>query len=246
MEGVQMGLGSEVSFAAPGDSYEQIVAAVESVDSFVHARSDLKMSQETKARLVAMEQDTLSGASRRIHAEDLSAALADTLVERFSQLTDRDIDYAARTMQQKDDLLVLRMNGDHAATREGFVTTVNSLREQSRQGDEAVREAFLTAVNEQLANRMDLFEVAAPKQFAGAKDEGVTPLQALVITYSIAADDNLSGSRDEVTRAALFGYNQSRAKAFGTNGRIFSSPIRLLFNKQTMTGLLDRLEKGGR
>jgi hypothetical protein len=246
MEGVQKGLGSEVSFAAPGDSYEQIVAAVESVDSFVHARSDLKMSQETKARLVTMEQETLSGASRRIQAEDLSAALADTLVERFSELTDRDIDYAARTMQQRDELLVLRMNGDHAATREGFVTAVNALREQSRQGDEAAREAFLTVLNEQLTDRMDLFEGGAPKQFAGAKDEGVTPLQALVITYSIAADDDLSGSRDEITRAAVSGYNPTRAKAFGTNGRIFSSPIRLLFNKQTMTGLLDRLEKGGR
>ena len=246
LQAVQKGLGHEVYFATHGDSAEQIVASVQSVDSFIHARSNMIMSPETKERLARMEEEALTGVSRRIHAEDLSVALADTLTERFSELTDQDIDYVAKITQRSNELLVLRKNGDHATSHEGFVAMARGLREQSRRSDKATRDALLTAINEQLADRLELFQEATPEKFSHGKDEGITPLQALVITYSIAADDDLAGSRDELNRAALSGSNATRAKAYGSNGRIFSSPIKVLFNKKTMTGLLERLEKGGR
>lgn len=246
LQAIRKGLGHEVYFATNGHSTQQILASVQSVDSFIQARSDMRMSKETKERLASMEREALTDASRRIHAEDLSIALADTLTERFSELTDQDIDNVAKTTQRSNELLVLRKNGDHAASPEGFVAIAKGLREQSRRGDKATRDALLTAINKQLADRLELFQQATPEKFSHGKDEGLTPLQALVVTYSIAADDDLAGSRQEINRAALSGTNATRAKGFGSNGRIFSSPIKLLFNKKTMTGLLERLEKGGR
>jgi len=245
LQAVRKGLGHEVYFATNGNSAQQVFASVQSVDSFIHARSNMKMSKETKERLARMEKDVLTGASRYIRAEDLSVALADTLTERFAELTDQDIDYVAKTTQRSNEQLVLRKNGDHAASPEGFVAMARGLREQSRRSDTATHDALLTAINEQLADRLELFKEATPEKFSHG-DEGITPLQALVVTYSIAADDDLAGSREELNRAALSGPNATRAKAYGSNGRIFSSPIKLLFNKKTMTGLLDRLEKGGR
>lgn len=103
LEAVRRGLGREVYFATSGSSKQQIRAAVESVDSFVHARSNMKMSGETKERLVKMEQEARSGARRGIRAEDLSAALADTLIDRFSKMNDQDINYAARKTQRSDE-----------------------------------------------------------------------------------------------------------------------------------------------
>jgi len=55
-ESIKRGLGSEVKFASPGDPKGQIVASVESVDNFLFERAGLRMSKETKDRLVTMEE----------------------------------------------------------------------------------------------------------------------------------------------------------------------------------------------
>lgn len=68
-ERVRRGLGNEVRFASSDASSEQVRASVESINSFIHGRANLGMSEETKERLVRMEQGALKkGLSRRIAA----------------------------------------------------------------------------------------------------------------------------------------------------------------------------------
>ena len=69
-ESIRRGLGNEVKFASLGDPKGQIVASVESVDNFLFERAGLRMSKETKDRLVTMEENTLNGITRRLSAED--------------------------------------------------------------------------------------------------------------------------------------------------------------------------------
>ena len=77
-----------------------------------------------------------------------------------------------------------------------------------------------------------------PEQFSNARTNGVTPLQAVLITYSIAADDDLSGSQQDLKEAA-FASRAGDRKAFGVDGYVFRTPTSLMFNKKTTARLLD-------
>jgi len=93
-----------------------------------------------------------------------------------------------------------------------------------------------------------------PEQFGNPPGLGLSPLQAVLVAYSVAADDHLDFSQRELEKivkspASIKGGPKGRipqnGRAYGPFGRLFSTPVNLLFNKKTVGGLLDRLEKGG-
>ncbi|HET8678394.1 MAG TPA: hypothetical protein VFO63_21515, partial [Blastocatellia bacterium] len=88
---MRRGLGRQVRFASPGDSPERVSESVWQVDKFIYERSGLKMSRETRERLIAMESRALQGEGHRIGIEELTDALTETAVERISTLTDQEI-----------------------------------------------------------------------------------------------------------------------------------------------------------
>jgi hypothetical protein len=202
------------------------------------------MSEETKERLVGLEQDTL-GKGRRINAEELTEAITDTLAERIAALTDRDISFAAHTLHKDGDLMALRADGKFAATAREFKAMAEDFRDQCRNGDKEAREGLRLVVSDEVDDRLTLFSEATPDKFGGAKEKGVTPLQALLVTYSIISDDRLEGSQADLEKAATGLAKRTGRKAFGVNGFRFSTPVNLVFNRETTARLLDRLEKGG-
>jgi hypothetical protein len=242
---IQRGLGSSVKFASPGDSPDQILASVESVNSFIHRRANLGMSEETRERLAQIEGDALkNGASRRINAKELTDAITDLLAQRVASLSDRDIEFAGRALGKGGDLM-LRANGRYAATKEEFKSMARSFREQSRAGGKGARDAIQMVIEEEVKGRLADFSEAVPDKFERAKDEGVTPLQALLITYSVLADDRLEEAPEDLEKSASELAKRTGKKAYGVNGYRFSTPVNLVFNKETSKALLDRFEKGG-
>jgi hypothetical protein len=241
-ESIKRGLGSEVKFASPGDPKGQIVASVESVDNFLFQRAGLRMSKETKDRLATMEENTLNGITRRLSAEDIVVSLTGTINERLSYLTDQEIDFAERTMQKDGSLVLPRRSPAYAVTPEQFGTNARQLRDNLRQGNQVARDMVQRVVDESVYDRLSLFSEAVPDKFAGF--DGFTPLQALVLSYSIVADDNLSGSSEDLKQAGIAVKANDR-KAFGKEGHVFRAPIDFIFNRKTSARLLANLERRG-
>lgn len=109
------------------------------------------------------------------------------------------------------------------------------------------------AVPEQFGN---LWDVANDRE-SDAADAGFTPLQAFLVTYSLLSNDPLDYSQDNLVRKMNI-RRESRTedpghpfpspdghRAYGVNGYLFSSPLDLMFDEQTVNRLLDRVEKGG-
>lgn len=243
-ESIKRGLGSEVKFASPGDPKGQIVASVESVDTFLFQRAGLRMSKETKDRLATMEENTLNGITRRLSAEDIVVSLTGTINERLSYLTDQEIDVAERIMQKDGTLLLLRRSAEYAVTPEDFVTNARQLRDSLRQGNEVARDMVQHVIDETVYDRLSLFSEAVPEKFAGGLQNGFTPLQALVLSYSVVADDYLNGSGEDLKQAGVSAKANGK-KAFGREGHVFRAPIDFIFNRKTSARLLENLERRG-
>lgn len=102
----------------------------------------------------------------------------------------------------------------------------------------------------------NLWEVAVGRESC-AVDAGFTPLQAFLFAYSLVSNDALDYSQANLSRK-MKTKRDSRTeslgrpypspdghRAYGVNGYLFSSPLDLFFDEQTVNRLLDRIEKGG-
>ena len=243
-ESIKRSLGSEVKFASPGDPRGQIVASVESVDNFLFQRAGLRMSKETKDRVATMEENTLNGITRRLSAEDIVVSLTGTINERLSYLTDQEIDVAERLMQKDGTLVLPRRSAEYAVTPEEFVTNARQLRDNLRKGNVVARDMVQHVVDESIYDRVSLFSEAVPEKFGGGIQNGFTPLQALVLSYSVVADDYLNGSSEDLKDAGIFAKANGR-RAFGREGHVFRAPIDFVFNRKTSARLLENLERRG-
>lgn len=256
LDQVRRGLGSQVRLADTKSSPDQVRSAVESVDSFIVGRSGLAMSAETKDRLTAIEHGTLSGISPRLSITQLAEALTDTALERAATFSDPEIDYAARVLSygrcESCDRVHLRANGLGAMSTSDFIGFAKKSREQVRSNGSDVRNMLLPAVGEELTARSRIFGKAVPEQFGSAVDEGVTPLQAVLLAYSVVTDDLLAGSQSDlqetISRMPRRGATKDKVaeRAFGAYGRIYSMPAGLVFNRTTMSSFLTRLEERGK
>jgi hypothetical protein len=247
---IRNGLGHEVQFATASASAEQVNGAVGSVASFIAGRSGLVMSDATRLRLAEMEQSSLKAQGHRITVEQLSDAIADALVQRLASVTDQEAAFAARTLETgHPGQIFLRANGEGYYKNQQFLDEVKSLRFLAQKNGNAARKNIYAVLLKMVKERVAVFSEAVPDQFGGTMNNGVTPLQAVLVTYSLAADDYLADSRDELQAAVRASEKQSRGSAqktaYGVRGRFFSTPLNLIFNQEMVSGLLDSLAKGG-
>jgi hypothetical protein len=221
-----------------------------------------------------MEQLTLSGKTRRLRISEIDDVLTSTAFERLGRLTDEEIlhvDDALRGFNAPD--LPLGWTGRrhiHLPGRSVLISSdevvkqLKAMRDQTNTPLGAVLKAaahreIQTNVHRQIR---DLSE-AVPEQFVGAwnatnnteGEAGVTPLQAVVIAYSVATSDLLAGSdaslvkfmkgiQDGLTRHLGEEYpNPEGHFAYGTNGYVTSTPLDLVFDEQTINRMLDHIQE---
>jgi hypothetical protein len=255
---VHDGLGREVRFTTPEDSDKDVSSSVESVASFIQGRSGMALSDEVKERLAALEMETLAGKRSRISVDDLSDALTETGLERASTLTDEEIEYAAQTLQNGGSngrYVLLRASGKGYMKTPEFIANAQTLRDQISKGDAGLQMMARAIIAGEIKDRVQFYSETLPEQFGDAAKNGLTPLQAAIITYSAASDDLLllsqRGLQSQVEREerALRAMGVSMPetpksdKAYGVNGRRFSTPLDLVMDEKTMNGLLERVDK---
>lgn len=250
---LQNGLGREVPLDKVKNSPGHIKQAVESAAKFIENRSGLVISEDVKNRLAALEQSTLARQSHRVSTDELVEILTTTTVDRLSSLSDKEIDEAAIIFSDDNGEINLRASGKGHLDSTEF----KSMCDLSRQGDEIVRGFIRAAVQGEVKDRVDLYSEALPGHFGRAKQMGLTPLQAVLIAYSVVSDDFMGHSQVTLnaTQELLYakmkdhGYKGGRrpAKAYGTNGYLFAAPLDLVLNETTMNRLLDHIgERGAR
>jgi hypothetical protein len=258
-ERIRRGLGSSVRFPTASDSNDQIKASVESVAGFIHARSGMSMSDDTKKLLLQAEKDTQKGKTARISLSDLANSLSGIAAERIGTLTDDQIERAANTFRPAPSgEITTRMSGKWGfLTKEEFVTQLKAAREFEQQGGSALELSIRPLVEEEVNDRATNLSEAMPEEFGRMKEEGVTPVQAVVIAYSIAADDPLADSRTDlaqqivqdrmnrrITRAEAKAQKLNSPTPYGATGFFHSSPVHLVFNKTALQRLLSPKEGG--
>lgn len=248
------GLGKEVRLDQVKNSPGHIRHAVESAAKFIENRSGLVISEAVKARLAKLEQRTIARQGRRVTTDELVDVLTATTVERLSSLTDDEIAQAAAALNNNGEI-ILRANGAGGTDSAEFEGTAKTMRALSREGDENFKGLVRAAVHEEVRSRLNVYGEALPLHFGRAKRLGVTPLQAVLVAYSVASDDFMGHSQETLNarQQQLYAEMKDRghkggrkpAKAYGSDGYLFAAPLDLLLNEATMNWLLERLAERG-
>jgi Zn ribbon nucleic-acid-binding protein len=256
-ERIRRGVGSEVRFSTAKDSDAAIKASIESVAVFIHSRSGMTMSDETKSDLVRAEAETLGGKRPRISIEALTDSLAASAAESVATLNDKEIDRALNTFRStSDSQIILRMAGQVGqVSRENLLQGAASAIDLKRSGElESSIRPFFEA---QVTDRANNLSTAMPEQFGSIRTDGVTPAQAVLIAYSVASDDSLADSRTDfarqiteermnrrLTRAEAKSQRLNSPTPYGRNGFFYAAPVNILFNRRTVNSLLTTGEGG--
>lgn len=254
---LQRGVGDQVRLATAVDSSESVQASVESAANFIFERADLSMSAETKSRLVKAEQDVLRGTGRRVSVEELTDTLTDIVLNRVAILTNAEIEWAVHVYQPNPEgEITARANGKWGyLTTEQLTSQVRAGRQWSGRGNVALKTSLRSMIAEEVQARVNALVTALPEKFGNVQREGATPVQALLLAYSLAADDPLENSQSELRSQLIqrrMAEEQTRpanlrrdsGKAYGVNGFVYSSPVNLFFDKAAITQLLARAEGG--
>ena len=252
---LRKGVGSEVQFASLP---EQTGAAVASAADFIHSRSGLKISDETKKKLARAESDVLTGTSRHISVSELTDNMTTVVFERLATLTDEEIRWATDVSSDANGQMRSRADGKWGSlSKKQLIQQAQAGREWSQRGDFALRGALHAMLEGEVNDRVSALSAALPERFGQAGERGLTPTQALLIAYSVATDDQLTDSRSDIQQAVVqkrMDSGQTReqrqkqkvsGRPYGPNGFLHPSAPQLFFNRAAVDKLLN-LSEGGK
>lgn len=244
------GIGKEIKWDHSNE--QKIAESVNSVADFIAYRSGFILSDRVKEGLVRLQHDTVKGKKRSLTTDELAVILTEAGLKRLSSATDPEIEHAANVLNREGDGVILRGNGRGHASYSKFIEQAKAMRQLSRSGDSTFRDTVAATMTAELNERVENYRRALPDKFGNAVNQGLTPVQAVLITYSIAADDPLTFSKEtlrghlEQAASALKTKGHSVRKpnrAFGNEGFIFASPLDLVLDEATTEDLLNRISE---
>ena len=252
---LRKGVGSEVKFASRP---EQVDEAVASVADFIRFRSGLKLSDEMKKKLAKAESDVLKGKSPYITASELTDDMTTAVVDRLATLTDQEIDEATDASVGANGEIRSRADGKWGVmSKRDLVQQAKAGREWSRQGDPGLKIGLHSMIEGEVSDRVNTLSTLLPEQFRNANSQGVTPTQAFLIAYSVAADDPLTNSRSDIaemlkqkrieerqTREQWKAQKNVSRQPYGPKGWLHPSAPQLFFTKGSVDKLFNLTEGG--
>lgn len=253
---LRKGIGSEVRFAARP---EQVHEAVASAADFIHWRSGLKLSEGFTKRLAKAESDVLNGKSPYITVTELTEDMTAAVVDRLATLSDEEIEEAAEASSDAYGKVRSRSDAKWGVmSKEDLIVQAKAGREWSRRGDVGLQVGLRSMIEGEINDRVSTLSAFLPNQFGNAYSQGVTPTQALLIAYSVAADDPLTNSRSDIAQLLMqkrMAERQTReqrkaqrnvsGRPYGPNGLLHPSAPNLFFTKSAFDKLLN-LSEGGK
>src|SRR5262249_5558493 len=186
---------SIIRFASAGDSVERIRGSVDAVANFLLERAEIVLSNAVKERFAAAEKNVLDSKFRKLSIDDLVDLATDTLVWRLSVLTDEEVEKFIKTMRGdfNADSVRLRYDGSAMSTVGDIARELRSWRSKSKHNSQSIRNKIRRMVEggepgKGIKGRVFLYRIRLPERF---NESNFTPLQALLILYSVASDDSI-------------------------------------------------------
>ncbi len=263
---IRDGVGNEVALAAPNASAATARASVDDLSDFMYSRAGVALSESVRNRIATMEASVLAGTTRKITPDELSSILAETAMERISALTQQQIEYAAEmfrgfnhsqlpeSFQRGRDNVHLRASSGQNGTPADFIAQLEKIRGADQTSLKIFRGAAKNLAAQEVDKRTGMLSAAVPDKYSSVKSS-MTPLQAMLIAYSVASDDllydssanlrlRMQATQSGVTEITGDAYpSPDGHRAFGANGYFFSSPLDIMLDEQTITRLLDRIQE---
>jgi hypothetical protein len=253
---LRKGIGSEVRFAARPEQADEAVA---SAAEFIHWRSGLKLTDGFKKRLAKAESDVLSGKSPHITVGELTEDMTSAVIDRLATLTDEEIEEAAEASSDANGEVRSRADAKWGVmTKKELILQAQDGREWSKHGDVGLQVGLRSMLEGEVNDRVSTLSTLLPEQFGNANSQGLTPAQALLIVYSVGADDPLTSSRSDIAQMLLekrMAERQTReqrkaqkdvsGRPYGRKGLLHPSAPDLFFTKSAIDKLLN-LNEGGK
>jgi hypothetical protein len=253
---LRRGVGSEVRFASGPEQAEEAVA---SAADFIRGRSGLKLSDELKKELAKAESDVLSGKSPYISVNELTDDMTIAVVDRLATLSDEDIKQATEASADTSGEIRSRADAKWGVmSKKDLIQQAKAGREWSQHGDSGLQIGLRSMIEGEVNNRVSALSAHLPEQFGNVNSQGLTPTQALLITYSVAMDDPLTNSRSDIAQLLIQkrmddGVTREQQKArknasdlpYGPNGFLHPSGLHVFFTRDSVKKLLN-LNEGGK
>ncbi|HEY6803531.1 MAG TPA: hypothetical protein VI306_08135 [Pyrinomonadaceae bacterium] len=257
-ERVRRGVGSEVQFASVAAKPEEIDEAVSSTADFIYSRSGVRMSDGMKQTLADAESNVLNGNAKYLTIEELTDNMTAAVSDRLANITDQEIRQAADFSSDEDGQIWARVNGKLGVlTQTELIQQVKAGREWSKLGDSSLRIGLRSMIEDEVNDRVNMLDSALPEQFGQARAQGITPLQALLIAYSVAAEDPLTDSRSDIrqmlvqkriddrqTREQRLAQKNVSGRPYGPHGLLHPSDPSLFFKGAGVFKILSLTEGG--
>jgi hypothetical protein len=252
---LRKGVGSEVRFASRAEYAEDTVA---SAADFIHRRSGLTLSDDFKKRLAKTERDVLNGKSGYISLSELSDDMTTAVVDRLATLTDKEIDDATEASTDANGEIRSRASAKWGVlSKKDLIQQAQAGREWSRRGDAGLQVGLRSMIEGEVNDRVSTLGANLPEQFGNVNSKGLTPTQALVIAYSVAADDPLTNSHSDLaqmlkeqrmaaglTREQWKAQKNNSVRPYGPRGWLHPSAAQLFFTRNSVNKMLN-LSEGG-
>ena len=256
---LQLGIGNSVTLATNASG---VAGSISSVASFVSSRSGLTISSDVSSRLQELETRTLNGQLHRLKVSQVASALSDSLHDRLASVTDAQIsDWGynsfrvtpdARTVSYWSPQVLLRKSAPGVKDQPTFIQKAKEYRDASTAEALVYRSKALGIINDSLQERFGELRAA----LSAWSSPDISPLQAYVLAYSFASDDDLVYSlsqqqnmmqrlEDRLFTAHGVPRTSAGRRPFGENGYLYASPVGTFFDDGTVKKLLGRLEVFG-
>ena len=256
---LQLGVGSSVNIAT---NVSGVAGSVDSLASFVSSRSSVTISSDISSRLQDLETRTLSGQLHRLTLAQVSSAVSDSLHERLASVTDAQInDWAynsfrnvmdARNVSSWSPQVCLRKTGECVKDQATFSQKAKEYRDASTSEAVVYRSQAPGIISGRIQERFGELH----SELSAWSGSDLSPVQAYVLAYSFASDDDLVFSLSQqldmmqkIENRMFTAHGLARSAAgrppFGENGYLYSSPVGTFFDDQAVKKFLGRLEAFG-
>jgi hypothetical protein len=218
----------------------------------------LRFTDNFKKRLGRAESDVLNGKRPYITVDELTDNITAAVVVRLATLTDKEIAEAAEASADAQGEVRSRTNAKWGVmSKKDLIEQAKAGREWSQHGDVGLQVGLRSMIEGEVNDRVSTLSAFLPEQFGNPNSQGVTPTQALLIAYSVAADDPLTNSRSDmkqILRQKRMDERQTREQwkaqgisgsPYGPHGWLHPSAPNLFFTKSAVDKLLN-LSEGGK
>lgn len=244
------------------NNLQAIGSATDNLSNFIFYRAGVQLSQANKD-LLKQNEFNARQESKSINPTQLSEIITQVAFEKLADTNNEDINamgdilkgYNAPDVPENlrpGDTVMLRANGEGTMTKTKFVSQVTDLKNNS--DNKFYREAAYNRIFLEVERRVNLYSEAAPESFGDAKSN-ITPIQAVIIAYSVVSDDwlahNQAGLQQKMQNYQQFFLqktgqspgNPQGQKAYGSNGYMYSSPVDLMLDNAAVTRFLTLVQE---